>query len=338
MKGRLENKIKLEAALKEKIKDAPEYMIRYFYYLSNKTHATKKTYLNNVIRFVKYVGDGEYPDVSVFESIDGYRIQLFMSEITYVEDGGELKEIKASTKCAIYSSLSSFFAFLSIKRNGVAYISHNPFLEERIERPEIEEPPITYLTPDEVRLVEKTILEGVGNATSVSKQKDWKYRDLLLFRIPVINGLRVTALSEISVQDIDFERLKIKVTEKRNITKEVDFDPKTAQFLKLWISQRERLLGDEQCDALFISNRRTRMTARSVERIIIKYTDACIEGKHISPHKLRATCATNTYMVTKDVLKSSKVLGHKTTAPTRRYVAVLEKDITETINAVASLY
>ena len=258
---------------------------------------------------------------------------MYMSEIGLYELNGEYKELKESTQCTIYSSLCSFFEFLERE----SYIEDNPFSNHRIERPKVKENPVVFLTPEEVRRVEKEIMDGDGNAVSIGKQKDWKYRDLLLFRIPVVNGLRVTALSEINVEDIDFLHKKITVTEKGNITKKVDFDPKTERYLRIWIKQREELLNGSSGNALFISNRRTRMTVRTIERVIEKYTE-CIPGKHITPHKLRSTCGTNAYQQKKDIYLVSKILGHKTTSPTRRYAAVFDEDIANTVNTLASLY
>lgn len=331
MNGRLENQIKTETALKQKVMHSPEYMKRYLMSLSTKTHATKMRYYTNVERFLKHVY-GSFPSINEIKAIDSYEIQKYMSEINYYGEE-EIKELKESTQCNVYSSLANFFRFLKINK----YIDENPFVDGLIERPKIQENDVVFLTPDEVKRVETEILNGVGNHLSKSKQEDWKYRDLLLFRIPVINGLRVTALSEINMQDIDFERRKIKVTEKGNITKYVDFDFKTLQYLNVWYNQRKLLLCGKECDALFISNRRSRMTVRAIENIIAKYTE-CIEGKHITPHKLRATCGTNTYQATKDIYLVSKVLGHKNTSPTKRYAAVFNEDITNAVNAVADLY
>ena len=331
MNGRLEHQIKTETALKQKAGSAPEYMKRYLMSMSSKTHATKTRYYTNVERFLKHKY-GDFPSIDQLAQIDSYDIQTYMSEINYYGDE-EIRELKESTQCNVYSSLANFFRFLKIYK----YIKEDPFVDGLIERPKIQENDVVFLTPDEVKRVEVEILNGTGNKLSRAKQEDWKYRDLLLFRIPVVNGLRVTALSEINMQDIDFERRRIKVTEKGNITKYVDFDYKTLQYLNIWYNQRRLLLVGHECDALFISNRRTRMTVRSIENIIEKYT-ACIEGKHITPHKLRATCGTNTYQATKDIYLVSKVLGHKNTSPTKRYAAVFNEDITNTINQVADLY
>ena len=334
MRGRLEHKIKLETMIQNKISDAPDYIKRYFFSLNQKSHTTKEVYINNIIRFLKHKY-GDYPTIEQISMIEPYDIQVYMSEIEYFDRNGNIQALREATQAAIFSSLSSFFMFLNRAYN----IGRNPFDNKMIERPTIPEKPVVYLEPEEVRVVENQILNGVGNARSIGKQKNWKYRDLLLFRIPVVNGLRVNALCEINIDDIDLINRKIMVTEKRNITKTVDFDPKTANYLNIWLKDREKLLGDaaETEKALFISNRKTRITVRSIENIIGKYTE-CIEGKHITPHKLRSTCGTNLYQNTGDIYLVAKVLGHKTTAPTKRYAAVLETDKTNAINMIANLY
>lgn len=332
MQGRLEHKIKTETSIQDKLPNMPEYMKRYYHFVGTKSHTTKLRYMSNIDRYLLHEF-GTYPKEKDIKNIDSYAIQKYMSEIQYYDKNGETYELKESTKCNIYSSLSSFFTFLT----KMGYIDRNPFADKMIERPKITEGEIVYLTPQEVRKFEATIIEGVGSELSKARQAKWKYRDVLLFRIPVVNGLRLSALDEINIEDIDLDNDRIRVTEKGNITKWVSFDMKTASYLAMWLVQREKLLGDKKCNALFISNRRTRMDQRSIENIIDKYA-VCITGKHITPHKLRSTCATNTYQAKKDIYLTSKVLGHKTTAPTRRYAAVFNEDITNVINEVANMY
>ena len=333
MKGRLENKIKTENKIQKKVANMPDYITKFYVSLKNKSHTTKMIYINNVIRFL-INRFGRIPNIEELKEIDDYNIQVYISEIGYYENNGEIHELKESTQANIYSALSAFFSFM-----GRTYGYKNPFENNAIERPKIRENDIVYLEPEEVRKIEANILSGVGNKISKGKQEDWKYRDLLLFRIPVVNGLRVTALSEINIEDIDLANRKITVTEKGNITKQVGFDLKTSNYIQIWLTQRRQLMGDKANTerAFFISNRRTRMTVRSIERIIQKYTAGCVD-KHITPHKLRSTFGTNVYDQTRDVQLVSKLLGHKTVNPTRRYVAVFEKDMASAINKVADLY
>ena len=109
-------------------------------------------------------------------------------------------------------------------------------------------------------------------------------------------------------------------------------------FLNMWLEERLKLLDyDKNEKSLFISNRKTRMTVRSIENIIEKYTETATE-KHITPHKLRSTCGTNLYQKKRDIYLVSKVLNHKTTAPTKRYAKVFEEDRKEAAYDLASIY
>jgi len=334
MQGRLENKIRVENLIQQKLAQMPDYMGKFYLSMRSREHTTKNRYITNVSRFLLHYGNGAYPTENILKKITSFDIQSYMTDIQYYYDkNGNIKEMKETTQCIIYASLASFFTFLA----RANFIDKNPFDNDMIERPRTKENEVVFLTPDEVRTVEHTIMNGAGNELSVAKQKNWKYRDVLLFRIPIVNGLRVTALSEINVEDIDLDNRKIRVVEKGGIEKTVDFDFKTGQYIGMWLSERKRLLKGADCNALFISNRRTRMTTTSIENVIDKYTK-CIEGKHITPHKLRSTCGTNVYQETKDIYLVSKVLGHKNTMPTRRYAAVFSSDITNAVNSVASLY
>ena len=118
------------------------------------------------------------------------------------------------------------------------------------------------------------------------------------------------------------------------------FDDKTKEYIIKWMCDRRDLLGDDlnNCNALFISNRKTRMSISSIEDVIEKYTKDTIKDKHITPHKLRSTCGTNIYQHTKDIYLVANVLGHKSTSPTKRYAKVFEEDKQNAINYVANLY
>lgn len=327
MSGRLENKIKTENKLARKISSMPEYMQRFYFSIGMKTHKTKERYIENVARFLTTYGNGEYVSIEKLNMVDSFIIQKYISDIGYYNKKGMLTELSASAKACNLSCLSSFFRFL--KANN--YIDKNPFDGGAIDRPRPQEKEIIFLTPNEVTIVEKAILDGVGTSRSVSRQKNWRYRDFCLFWLPVVNGIRVGALSEINVGDIDFNDKSISVIEKGERRTRIYFDDKAALYLKLWIEQRKDNLNGSHSDALFISNRKERITVMSIERLIEKYTEAAI-GKHISPHKLRATFATNLYNKTRDIELTSKALHHKSTVPTQKYVKVFDQDIKNAVN------
>ncbi len=335
MQGRVEHKREMELSLQQKLEDKPKILKDYYYSLRENSHTTKKRYIYNVIRFLNYYNGNDIDKKTKidFNLITSTDINSYIEDINYIEEDGELKELSAATKACIYSSLSSFFDFLV----NQSVIDISPFVKNKIKRPKVQENDIVFLTPEEIKEVENNIMRGVGNKTSVSKQKDWKYRDYLLFRIPAVSGIRVTALNEINLSDINLRDGFIRITEKGNIDTKAYLDEKTIIFIRLWLEEREKLLNGKEEKSLFISNRRERMTVRSIENIIDKYTES-IKDKKITPHKLRSTCGTNLYQETKDIYLVSKVLNHKTTAPTRRYAKVFEEDRKDAVNVLASIY
>lgn len=334
MQGRIENKIKTEQKINEMISKYPSYMKKYYISMNGYTHMTKYRYIQNVCRFLEYYGQNNDISIKGLKKITNFDIESYIDEINYYNSNTDIKELSESTKNTIYSSLSNFFDFLI--RNE--YIANSPFANGKIKRAKQKEHDVVFLTPEEVSKVELNILNGYGNQRAIGKQRNWRYRDLLLFRIPVINGLRVTALSEININDINFKENKIKVTEKGNITKEVYFDNKTKEYLIQWMLDRRDLMDDpDSCKALFISSRKTRMTTQAISDVIVKYT-AGVTDKHITPHKLRSTCGTNIYQQTKDIYMVANILGHKSTEPTKRYTKCFNEDKQSAINNIASLY
>lgn len=333
MKGRTERKLETEKHIRQRINTYPRIILSYYYSLNTSEHTTKLRYISNVLRFVDYMFPERNFDISDICKIERTDVEEYIDSISFYEDGGEMREIKASTKACIFSSLASFFKFMVDNR----HMEINPI--STIKRPKIQQNDVVYLTPDEVRQIENRILnEGSGNQRAKSKQENWKHRDFLLFHIPVINGIRIEALREINICDMHLENKTITVTEKGNITKNVYIDDTAIHYIQLWLNEREQFLTSESdCDALFISNRKTRITARAIENIIAKYADG-INGKHITPHKLRSTFGTNAYNATHDIKAVAQGLGHKSTVPTERYVGGTETRNKTTVGIVADLY
>ena len=331
MTGRLENRIKTENRIKANLEDAPAFVRDFYYSLNDRTHKTKLVYINNVLRFLRYMYGEDISDLEedAVDEISSSDIERFVEDIGIIDTGEKRREMSSDAKAQILSSLSMFFGFMAATRR----ISENPFENKRIRRPRKKEKDVVFLTPEEVKSVEQSILAR-------SNRDQWKWRDLLLFRIPVINGLRVTALSEINVDDIDFANGTIRVVEKGNVHKDVYVDQQTMKYIRYWLSERREILlqNKTKSDALFISSAMQRITIKSIERLIVKLTSETVPGKHITPHKLRSTCGVNMYQAKKDIYLVASVLGHRSTEPTRRYTKVFDSDKQNAINELANIY
>ena len=78
-------------------------------------------------------------------------------------------------------------------------------------------------------------------------------------------------------------------------------------------------------NALFISQNNTRITVRSVERLVKKYASTATVKK-ITPHKLRSTYGTALYQETGDIYLVADVLGHKNVNTTRKHYAAMKEE------------
>ena len=79
------------------------------------------------------------------------------------------------------------------------------------------------------------------------------------------------------------------------------------------------------------------MTVEGVRKLIKKYADG-INGKHITPHKLRSSAATNMAKSGVDIQTIANILGHKSVTTTQRYAAVLEENKQNAISTLDTIF
>ncbi len=312
MKGRKENEEKLKCKIESKLEDAPWYLRDYYKTLIKKTYTTKKTYIDSILLFLKYTQKNmrcDLNDVDIFKNIKPSFISGYINELT---------ELAESTKAARMYAVKSFFDFLVHDE----YIASNPF-SRGVEMPrDNKEHQITYLTEQEIEIVKNNILNGVGSEFAKKNQKKWRTRDYAIVMMALSLGLRITSLTEIDIDDIDFENQTIQIVEKGNRTRTIFFSAKLKQIIQDWLVDRENLLVFDTTNALFISRERERISSHTIRDMLAKYTYNI--NKNITPHKLRSTCATSVYNNTGDIYLTADVLGHRNIANTRRYAQVSE--------------
>ena len=132
-------------------------------------------------------------------------------------------------------------------------------------------------------------------------------------------GMRETALTEINVDDINWEAGTLTIIDKRHKPHEYILPERLQEELENWLLDREEILGSEKSNALFISSMRSRISPRAVTDIVGKYSEYAF-GKRISPHKLRAAFCTILYERTGDIELVRDAVGHSNIATTQRYI------------------
>jgi site-specific recombinase XerC len=243
-------------------------------------------------------------------------IDDYMNMIFYITDSkGKQRRSSSSYRQSVYAALNSFFGYLYSRGE----IQINPMIE--IDRPKSTDHVIRKaLDLEDFNNILKTIKIGAGSDMAKLKQKRWVERDLLIMYLFMNTGMRKTALSEINIEDIDFESKILTVIDKRNKKLEYNITDDLEKLLYAWLDKREEILKGKKQNALFISEKMNRISERAIYNLVQKYSKEAL-GYTISPHKLRASFVTIFYQASGcDIKATSEAVGHSNIATTSLYI------------------
>ena len=265
----------------------------------------------------------EYPleilDKVKREDIEDYLeyLSLYSKETIDAETDVTNEERCKSRKLAsLRSFYNYFFKNEMIHSNPAALVS----------MPKLHSKEIIRLEPNEVA----QLLDQVEAGTKLTeKQASYhaktKVRDLALLTLLLGTGIRVSECVGLNIYDVDFDNMGIRVRRKGGYEDIVYFGEEVEKALSDYLDQREHIIpvsGHE--DALFLSMQNKRITVRSVENLVKKYSSLVTSLKKITPHKLRSTYGTNLYQETGDIYLVADVLGHKDVNTTRKHYAAMQ--------------
>lgn len=309
MNGNNEYEIKIENKIKKLI-SKNNNLVGFYSFISDKSIATIYSYLGYVNGFLKYTS--KTPNALSVDDFSGY--MLFIQR----NDNGE--RTTSSYRIAVYSALKKYGMYLVASNQ----ITKNPM--DFIDRPKavdsqktIKKREIGYLSKKEIPKYVASVEDGIGSYRSKQRQKEWKERDLAIIMLFLNTGIRCSALMKIDVNGIDFSNKILTVTDKESKVNTYELTEELLDIIKAWMYKRNQILKGEQVDALFISNRKLRMDQASIYRIVNKYAQN-IKGKHITPHKLRATYGTQLYDATGDIYFVQECMGHNNPKTTELYI------------------
>jgi integrase/recombinase XerC len=206
---------------------------------------------------------------------------------------------KKSSIARKISTLRSFFRYLVREQLATS----NP--AKSVSTPKVEKPLPTTLTVDEAfRLMDSpTEKEGL--------------RDRAILELLYSSGIRVGELVGLNVNHLDLDLCIVKVMGKGRKERIVPVGMKAIEALKAYLEERGGLEGEE---ALFVNLRGGRLTARSVHRLVKKYTRRSGIFRKVSPHSLRHTFATHLLDAGADIREIQEMLGHASLSTTQRYI------------------
>ena len=158
-------------------------------------------------------------------------------------------------------------------------------------------------------------------------------RDRAILELFYASGLRLSELVAIDLEDLNLGDRMVRVMGKGGKERILPFNQSTVAALKAWMKDRAAILGGRPPsaerrkpkavkDPLFINYRGTRLTGRSVDRLLRRYVAQCSTRMGVSPHALRHSFATHLLQRGADLRAIQELLGHARLSTTQRYTHV----------------
>ena len=283
-------------------------------YERNVSPHTLRNYLSDLMQFYDFIApadaDGNRRHVEV-KQIDNITIREYLSTLY------EQKRKKTSIARKL-ATLRTFFKFLcreEVLKLNPARLVTSPRLEKKL--------PVTLSVDDVVRFIETPDTD-----TALGK------RDRAILELLYGTGMRVSECCGLNIDDIDFNHMSIRVRGKGRKERIVPFGSKAKEALELYLGVRGELLAEadeEQREplAIFLNYQGTRISTRSVGRMIDKYLKICADMRNISPHSLRHSFATHLLSAGADLRSIQELLGHARLSTTQKYTHVSTERLVE---------
>ncbi len=275
-------------------------------------------YLNIELNYSVLTMDNYQRDIlDFFDYLENYSIKY--NEITKVDVINYLKfldECKLSNASISrhLSSLRTFYNYL-VNYNK---IKTNPF--NRVSNPKKEKKLPTYLYEDEIR----DILDNL------SDEDIYKRRDRLIMELFYSTGMRLNELSNIRLNDINGD--EIKVLGKGSKERVVYLDKVAKQLLADYL-KNDRSVFKPVDSYLILNKDGKRLSNRSIENIVNRIIREASIKKHVTPHTIRHSFATHMLNNGCDLKVVQELLGHESLSTTQIYTHITNDRIKEVYQA-----
>lgn len=276
---------------------------------------TAENYHLYMDRLVEFAGDIPVNKITD-ELVRKYRLWLNR----YVDNQG--RELSLITQGYHLIALRSF-----LKYCGQRDI---PTLDaDRISLPKVAKKQVSFLLADEVaRLFNAIDMDGPNGL-----------RDRAILELLFSGGMRVSELCNLNRDQVNLERREFTIRGKGNKDRPIFISPTAADAIEQYLCSRS-----DNLKPLFLNNSRNvhkdvdegvdasearRLTPRSVQRIVTKYARLAGITKHVTPHTLRHSFATDLLMNGADLRSVQSMLGHSNIATTQIYTHVTDPHLKE---------
>ena len=309
----------------------PQDVVQFIYYQSNvknKSELTLNEYCLDLRMFFRYLvissekknfseDELDAVDITCLRS-DFYKSISLNDAYRFLSYCKEIRGNKEKARARKSSAIRSFFKYL--KTN--ALIEDNPMIS--LDSPKLKKSLPKYLTVEQAQ----KLLMSVDGPN--------KERDYCILTLFMNCGFRLSELVSINYNAIKYtdDSASIVITGKGNKERTVYLNKACILAIKRYMNVRPRD-GVKDKDALFLSNRLTRISTKTVQHLVDIYLEkAGLGGQGFSVHKLRHTAATLMYQTGKvDVLELKELLGHESLNTTQIYTHIVNEKVKEAVEA-----
>jgi site-specific recombinase XerD len=290
--------------------DAVGRFLEYMELEQNRSQKTIQNYSHYLTRLSDFAGDIKLADIDA-ELIRKWR--LWLNRLgTNTND-----ELSKITQNYHLIALRSFLRYCA-KKEWPA------LAPDKIELARTTRPQVTFLNPEELgRLAAQpktSTLVGV--------------RDRAIIELLFSSGLRISELVGLDRDHINLKRREFMVRGKGQKDRPIFISPQAADWIGQYLAMRQdnvkplfiRYSGSKKVD---LSGNYHRLTARSVQRMVARYARLAGITKHVSPHTLRHSFATDLLMNGADLRSVQAMLGHSNIATTQIYTHVTDPHLKE---------
>ena len=251
------------------------------------------------------ISDVDVPFVSKVTLAEVYDFLSYLSRDRIKQPNSSEPEfgLTASSRARKIAAIRSFFKYMTVKAK---LLSENPVQD--LDSPKLPKTLPRYLTLEE----SQRLLMAVDGSN--------KERDYCILCLFLNCGLRISELVGLNVSDYRGDSLR--VTGKGNKERTVYLNDACREALDRWLEIRRNLVP-ARISAMFLSNRRTRISVDSVQVLVKKNLKrAGLDASLYSTHKLRHTAATLMLQNGVDVRTLQEVLGHENLNTTQIYTHI----------------
>ena len=223
---------------------------------------------------------------------------------------------KSATRARKVSTIRIFFKYLSAKAK---LIDNNP--AQNLETPKLDKRMPKYLTLED----SKKLLEVASDEDNRNSERDYAITTLFLNC-----GMRLSELVNIDIKNIQFDECKMTVIGKGNKERTIYLNGACMRAISEYLQVRPKEgINYNSKNALFLSERRERISNRTVQYVIKKeLRKAGLDTNKYSVHKLRHTAATLMYQYGNvDIRALQELLGHASISTTEIYTHVANEQV-----------